>query len=129
MSTMGCGKVDGVDGGVTPLDPEAVEAAITCDVPPVPHFGPLFSISQAELLVWAAVYDCFARPESTSFTAFAADPAHWIVEGRKDEEEGQAGAGQPVFYGLWIVDATTSGITPSDELAAQTVGRSCYQAP
>ena len=55
-------------------------------------------------------------------------PAALVCEGRKEAEEEELLAAE-VLYGLWVVDAATTQIIPSNALAAQTVGRSCYQGP
>jgi len=136
--------VDGISGEIAALDQMAKEAAIICGLRDDASFPPAFTGEQAELRVWAAVYDCFdPKPERTSFTFFVDNPQRWLIEGRGEEtvevqvEQVVGGVTESfteertetVYYGFWMVDATTAEITPWDRLARETEERICYQTP
>jgi len=150
----GLWQVDSATGEITPLDQLAEEAAAVCELPaptlpPVVRravfFPPVVTGEQAELRVWIAVYDCFdPRPERASFTVYVDNPQRWLVEGRGEEtvevlvERVVGGTTETfteertvtVYYGLWVVDATTAEITAWDQLARETTANeACYQTP
>ena len=135
--------VDGVSGGISPLDQLAEQAAASCDLPATASFPAVVDSQQAALRVWAAVYDCFTpRPKATEFNVFVDSPQRWLVEGRGEvtikvqvekkveddttetfEEERTI----TIFYGLWVVDTTTGAITPWDFLARDLQRQICYR--
>ena len=60
--------------------------------------------------MWVSMYGCYDHfPQLSSFTATPDGPTRWIVEGRSPDTS----------YGLWLVDALTGAITPSDRIAEQ----------
>ena len=108
-------EISAVTGQITSLDKRAEQATAACIAePPGASTG-----LDASIIVWVATYDCFTpRPRLAVFTATQKDPRRWIVEGR---DEGA------VLYGIWIVDTDTGGITPQDQLASTTEGRTCFR--
>ena len=151
ITQYGLWMVDTLTGEISPADQLAEKAAATCVLPAEAAFPAVVAALQAELLVWAAVYDCFEfdypKPRTTTFEAYQDNPQRWLVEGRDDViveveveivavdveggttetfvEERQ----QTVFYGLWLVDTSTGAITPWDALARTTAFNPCYQRP
>jgi len=125
----GLWQVDGISGEVAALDQLAKEAAVFCGLRAEASFPPAFTGEQAELRVWAAVYDCFddPKPERTSFMSYVDSPQRWLVEGRGECTVGDETV--TVYYGFWVVDATTAEIIPWDQLARDTEEQACYQTP
>ena len=149
ITQYGLWLVDIQTGEISPADQLAEKAAATCELPAQAAFPAVVAALQAELLVWAAVYDCFdfdyPKPKTTTLKAYQDNPQRWLVEGRDDvvvevEVESVLDSGsttetfieereQTVFYGLWLVDTSTGAITPWDALARTTAFNPCYQSP
>ncbi len=69
------------------------------------------TIDEAQLRVWATVFDCFGHfPSLESFAAYQDTPERWVVEGKSTI----------THYGLWLVDAFTGEIIPADSIARET---------
>ena len=137
-------RIQGSSEQITPVDQLAKQVEAPCNLPPGASFSPVITNEQAALRVWAAVYDCFTpRPENTNFKVLVDNPQRWLVEGRGEEtievqvEKTEGGVTEvfteerttTVFYGLYIVDATTGLIIPWDTLAIGTGVQPCYRPP
>ena len=99
---------------------------------PAPTLAPLVATAeQARVRVWASVRPCFEPPPPIeSFTAYQDRPRRWIVEGRARTTSGQtATLTSPATYGLWVVNADTGEIIPSDDEARRTVSEGCIRVP
>ena len=118
--------VDSATAEITPLDEQSLGISETCTGYSAVTIPVVLNAEQAALRVWIAVYDCFnPRTANTNFTAFQDKLGRWFVEGK---EAGEAGELVPA-YGLWRVDSDTAEITPWDQVAKNTAGKSCYSPP
>ncbi len=145
----GLWKVTGPTGEIAPLDLLATQAANTCNLPQGATFPPAVTGDQANLRVWAAVYDCFFpdNPRRESFSVYVDSPQRWIVEGRGEEtidvlaerdiinpitgeKTGTETFTEPrtttLYYGLYMVDTSTGQITPWDTRAQSAAVPPCY---
>lgn len=115
-----------------------------CGFPDDATFPHAVTAEQAELLVWNSSYDCFdTEPRAASFTAYQDNPQRWLVEGKEtvtvqvEVESVTEGKTEifveerrvVVYYGLWMVDASTATLTSSDNLYREAKSKECYRGP
>jgi hypothetical protein len=128
----GLWQVDGMSGSISPMDGLALQAAAECSLSTSSSFPPAVLGTQAELRVWAAVYDCFNHPQRTSFTSYTDSPQRWLVEGRQEEVRDPL-TGTVItpaeFFGVWTVDAVSGEIRPWDGEANGKFLLSCFKSP
>jgi hypothetical protein len=123
-TSYGLWGVDSITGDVEPRDERAKLVFASCDAGPIAVTG-----AQAAVRVWVATYDCFGSPPALgAFTSAQESPSRWVIEGRTDLVDSEAGGSLgSILFGLWLVETDTGSITGLDATARGLRSQDCFQ--